>query len=281
MKLLDGRKLAEEVLDDTRRAIMEYGRPVCVAWILVGDDPASRLYGRLKERAAVGIGMGFRSIVMSAESSEEEVIRMVDSLNIDEGVQGIIVQLPLPEHLRSATERIIAAVDPWKDADATHPEITRRFLAGESGIAPPVFPRAIMELIASTGEMLSGKHAAVLCHSEWMGAVMQEALRRQGIVSETIFQRELSEKIGHVRRADIVVTACGVPRLITGDMLSSGATVIDGGIAELPDGTVVGDVDYRSVEVLDITLSPVPGGVGPVTVACLLSNVLFLANIHR
>ncbi len=225
--------------------------------------------------------MLFRSVILPAESSEEAVMRTVGSLNVDEGVQGIIIQLPLPEHLRSATERIIAAVAPEKDADATHPEITRRFLAGEEDIVPPVFPRAIMELIASTGETLTGKRAAVVCNSRWMSEVMSEALRRQGIAAETIFQEELKEKIGTVKHADIIVTACGMTNLITGDMLRTGAIVIDGGIASLPDGRVTGDVDRASVESLDVTLSPVPGGVGPVTVACLLANVLFLANSHH
>lgn len=269
MKLLEGKKVSEGILENLQAKIAAENIRPCLAVVLVGDDPASHLYVRLKEKAAAQVGIEIKKIVLSETVSQEEVVKTVKTLNDDKGVDGILVQLPLPEKFHM--QEVIDALDPAKDIDGFHPENERLFVEGKA-LWDPVFPRAIFELIRSAGVSLSGKQAVVVGNSEIFGHMMLAMLSRFGIEGEFIRQNFVRCREASLMAADVVVSAVGVPGIITGKMLKPGAIVIDGGIAQLRD-KVVGDVDKESVEHKDIFLSPVPGGVGPVTVACLLENV--------
>jgi methylenetetrahydrofolate dehydrogenase (NADP+)/methenyltetrahydrofolate cyclohydrolase len=271
--LLWGRPVADAILQRIRRNIAEkvvFGgsHPVFSA-ILVGDDPASHIYVRLKEEASRSVGIEFRKTVLRAGISQESLLGEVRRLNRDASVHGILVQLPLPEHLDM--QAIIDALDPKKDVDGFHPENIRLFLEGRS-VLEPVFPRAVVELAQSSGQTLCDRRAVVIGNSETFGRIMCAALAREEVSAEFIHCDSLASAAASVLAADMLVTACGAPGLITGSMIKDGAMVIDGGIVAVGD-KVVGDVDKESMGKKDIFLSPVPGGVGPVTIACLLENV--------
>lgn len=275
MHILDGKILAEEKSDRLARETRRSGKSPGLAVVLVGEDPASRIYVSLKERAAAHTGFVFRLIALPETSSRSAILKVIGDVNGDPSIQGIIVQLPLPQALQDCTDEIVSAIDPAKDADGFHPENVRRFLAGDESGVYPVFPRAIVELLRSSREPLAGKNAAVACNSELFGSIMREALRREGVrTASVLLQGQIPSRESReaLRVADIVVTACGVPGLVTGNMVKPGAIVIDGGITKLSNGKVVGDIDRESFRDRLGWLSPVPGGVGPMTVACLLEN---------
>jgi methylenetetrahydrofolate dehydrogenase (NADP+)/methenyltetrahydrofolate cyclohydrolase len=228
----------------------------------------------LKQKAAARVGIEFRKILLPENVSHEALLEEIGRLNADGSVHGILVQLPLPEGLE--TQTVIDAIHPRKDVDGFHPENIRLFLEGKETLTP-VFPRAILELARSSRVSLAGQSAVVIANSALFGEMMAKALVREGVSGRYVLRSQLKENVGSVCEADIVISACGVPRLITGDMLKPGAIVIDGGIEKVGD-EVVGDVDRESVEGLEGFLSPVPGGVGPVTVAGLLENTFRAAQ---
>lgn len=269
MEILNGKKIADRILEDLRNKILQENLNPGLGVVLVGSDEASRIYVSLKGKAAEKVGIGFRKIGMEEDSSEEEVLAAVSELNADPTIDGIIVQLPLPGHLDKA--KIIQAIDPEKDVDGFHNENIGKFFAGQERFFP-VFPGAILELLKSAGGNLENKKAAIVCNSPEFGKMMQAVLEREGVRAQYFFREDMAAKAVDLRNADIVITACGEPGLIRGEMLEDGAIVIDGGITRVGDD-VVGDVDPVSVQDLDGYVSPVPGGVGPVTIACLLRNV--------
>jgi len=273
MKILDGKKIAEVILDDLKTKIVQENLHPGLGVVLVGSDEASQIYVNLKGRAAERVGINFRKIEMGEEASEEDVLDAIYKLNNDPEINGIIVQLPLPEHLDKL--KIIQAIDPEKDVDGFHPENIKLFFE-ETPRFLPVFPEAILELIKSSGEILENKNAVIACNSQEFGRTMQVALSKENIFSEYLFREDIQDNLDKIKNADIIITACGEPDLIQGGMLKDGVIVIDGGITRVGD-KVVGDVNPESVEYLDGYLSPVPSGVGPVTIACLLNNV-YLAS---
>ncbi len=274
MDFLNGRALASRIEEQTRQEAAALGVVPKLGAILVGNDPGSRIYVNLKEKAAARIGVGFEKQIFPESVSREELLTLIQAWNSDVSIHGILLQLPLPEHLREATDELIAALDPQKDVDGFHPENTERFLRGDTKGIIPVFPAAIFELIASAQQSLLGRQAIVVCNSVRFGEMMVEMLRRHGIAADILLQEELVGRRDRLHEADIIVTACGIDRLLTGADFRSGAIVVDGGIVEFPDGSVAGDVDRLSVENIEGFLSPVPGGVGPVTVACLFRNLV-------
>jgi methylenetetrahydrofolate dehydrogenase (NADP+)/methenyltetrahydrofolate cyclohydrolase len=276
MRMLEGKKVAEAILADVEGGMKALGVAPCLAVVLVGNDPASRIYVGLKERAAARIGIGFRKTLLPEDVSQGHLLEEIGRLNADPSVHGILVQLPLPERLE--TQAVIDTIDPRKDVDGFHPQNEKLFLEGRERFVP-VFPRAILELAASAGVPLSGRRAVVIGNSDAFGRMMSATLARAGVEVEFVNYGYLSCRQASVLAADIVVTAAGVPGSVTGKMIKTGAVVIDGGISKA-DGKVLGDVDRTSVEGMDIFLSPVPGGVGPVTVALLLENT-FLAAERR
>ncbi len=275
MKLLDGKQVSEDILVSVAQDICSFNLHPTLGVVLVGNDSASHLYVTLKERAASRVGIRVEKHFLSEYATQEDVESVIRSLNEDKQIHGILIQLPLPAHLD--TDAIIGAMLPEKDVDGFHPENERKLLAGVLAF-PPVFPRAILELARSSGEVLREKHAVIIGNSARFGDMMCAVFAREGVVSDFLFQSEyaLVEGIESMKKADIVVTACGKAHMIKGHSLSSGVILIDGGIVT-EEGKVIGDVDCPSVEHLGGYLSPVPGGVGPVTIACLLANVVMSA----
>ena len=276
MKLLEGKLIADRILTRLERDIREQHLRPGLGVILVGDDAASHLYVTLKERAAERIGIRVEKKLFLENTVQSDIEQAIDTFNGDRSIHGILVQVPLPAHID--TEAIINRMHINKDVDGFHPENERRFLAGESAFFP-VFPHAIVELIRASREPLHGKRAVVVGNSWRFGDMMCQVLSQEGVEAKHIPCVECASEQGlrELKSADIVVSACGKERTITGVMLKPGALVIDGGIVK--DGAhVLGDVDRTSVEELEGFLSPVPGGVGPVTIACLLSNVVEAAK---
>lgn len=274
MTLLYGKPVADKIFDDTKRRIESSGITPGLAVILVGDDPASRIYVGLKEQTAGRIGMLFEKHGFSASAAQDEIIAAIETLNQQKNIHGIIVQLSLPDGFD--TDRIIAAIAPEKDADGFHQETLKRLFSGDKG-SYPVLPIAVLELLRATRETLVGKNAVVVVNSELLGQVMTQVLRLEGIHAEFILADRIEAEPMRLKSARIVISACGIPNLIKGDMLQLGVIVIDAGITRVGD-VVVGDIEQDSVGAVASFLTPVPGGVGPVTVATLLARVTAAAS---
>lgn len=268
MQLLLGKPAADRILAQLKENIGRETAKPGLAVILVGEDKASQIYVSLKEKRAQEIGINFFRFDFPRNSSTTKVIEKIEMLNKDSAVHGIIVQLPLPDGFD--TEKIITSIDPKKDADGFHRENVTKFLQG-SGNVWPVFPRAIMRLLESSGEILKGKKALVIANSDEFGRVMMAALERSNLSSDCILSSNISSNLEKIKGADVTISAVGSPGLLNGQMLKNGSVVIDGGIEEV-NGKVMGDVDFGSTEALSGFITPVPGGVGPLTIACLLEN---------
>lgn len=270
MALLLGKPVAEHILSSVKERVLATHIVPGLAVILVGNDLQSQKYVGLKEECAKEVGIHFEKCLFSEEATREEICQTITTLNHRSDIHGIIVQLPLPTGF--PTDEIIAMIDPTKDTDGFHPETLRRFLLGESGCCP-VFPRAMVELIRASGVTFHGERAVAIVNSELMGKVMAFALALEGLASEYVVRSADYDRIAEkTKEARVVVAACGIPDLLTADMLSSQAIVIDGGNVQV-NGVVRGDVARETVEQKVAFLSPVPGGVGPVTVATLLARV--------
>jgi methylenetetrahydrofolate dehydrogenase (NADP+)/methenyltetrahydrofolate cyclohydrolase len=240
----------------------------------VGDYIESHKYVSLKEERAKEVGIRFEKHLFPTTVSPQVVFETLKILNARPDIHGIIVQLPLPDGW--PTDEIIRSIDPKKDADGFHPETVRQFLAGDESLCP-VFPRAVIELLRATGETYRDERAVAIVNSELLGKVFEQALTQEGLQSEYVLSSVGKQVIAQKTiGARVVVSACGIPDLVTADMLSSHAIVIDGGNVHV-DGKVRGDVDRSAVADYVAWLSPVPGGVGPVTIACLLRRVMQFA----
>jgi methylenetetrahydrofolate dehydrogenase (NADP+)/methenyltetrahydrofolate cyclohydrolase len=270
MVVLYGKPVAERILADTKKRISESSVIPGLAVILIGDDAPSHLYVGLKEKAAQEVGIHFEKFVFSGTADVREIFHCIEEQNARPDIHGIIVQLPLPGGF--PTDEIIAHIDSKKDTDGFHQETLKRFLAGDFD-ACPVFPRAIIELLRSSEQVFHGEKGLVIANSNILGEVMRQALAMEGLSAEYTLSTEPKEAItSEIKEARVIVTACGIPGLVTGKMLQEDAIVIDGGISSA-DGRVVGDADQESVGKVASFVSPVPGGVGPVTVATLLARV--------
>lgn len=274
MQLIYGRPVADAILEGVKGVVAHSDSRPGLAVLLVGDDPASHLYVSMKEKAALSVGIHFVKEVLLDTISEADLISCIEAWNEDENIHGILVQVPLPAGFD--TDRIISAIDQKKDVDGFHPETVERFLAGDNS-ACPVFPRALMELFYSTKVNPQGLTGVALVNSEYFGRVMMKAMENEGIVPRIVLADDFQKGGVDISDADIVFSACGIPSLIQGHQVKEGVILIDGGIAKW-NGKIVGDVDAESVTPKAIFLSPVPGGVGPVTIACLLRRVCELAG---
>ena len=268
--VVSGKKLSEEILSDVRKRVSEYSTGVpCLCVVLVGDDPASQVYVRIKDKAARECGIESRQIRLPATTSEAELLRLVDGLNRDPGVHGVLVQLPLPNGIDAA--RIALALDPAKDVDGLHPISAGRLLANKSGFAPCT-PLGCIYILDHHRVPIEGANAVVIGRSEIVGKpVALLLLHRNATV--TICHSRTRELAEIVRRADIVVAALGKPKFVQGDWIKPGAAVIDVGVNRV-DGKLIGDVDFAAANGRAGVLTPVPGGVGLLTVAMLLRNTL-------
>lgn len=269
---MDGKALAERVREEVAGEIRELGRPVGLATVLVGDDPASAVYVRNKQKACREVGIEPIDHQLSAETSEADLLQLVETLNGDEGVTGILVQLPLPEHIDE--DRVIRSISPIKDVDGFHP-----FSAGHLLQGSPTFvaatPAGIMEILREYEVDLVGARAVVIGRSNIVGKPMALLLLAEH-ATVTICHSRTRDLPSVVKEADVVVAAVGRPNTVTADMVREGATIVDVGINRTDEG-LVGDVaaDVREKAGL---LTPVPGGVGPMTIASLLRNTVRAAR---
>lgn len=245
--------------------------------VLVGEDPASKVYVASKERLAVEIGMNSVAHRLPAETTEAQLLAKLAELNADDSVDGILVQLPLPKHID--TGRIIDVIDPAKDVDGLHP-INAGLLAGGKNGLVPCTPLGSMLLLKQALPSLSGLDAVVIGRSELVGRPVAQLLL-QADCTVTIAHSRTRDLASVVKRADIVIAAVGRPRMVKGDWIKPGATVIDVGINRLPDGKLTGDVDFAEAVKVAGAITPVPGGVGPMTIACLLKNTLTAFHARR
>jgi len=273
MKLLKGKKISERILKNLKYKIKKERLKPALAVILVGDDKASEIYVKLKGKAAKEAGIGFKLFKFRKTEKESKIIGKVKKLNRDKKISGIIIQLPLPKKFK--TQKIINSLDPRKDADGFHPQNVRKFVE-YTGEIWPVFPHAIVRLIKSSGMRIENKKAVVLANSVRFGEVMEAALGNKGMKAGYILSKNIKNRSKEIKSADIVISAVGKPGLLKGNAVKNGAIIIDGGITK-KDKKVFGDVDAESVKKIAGYLTPVPGGVGPVTIACLLENV-YLAS---
>ncbi|WP_321276594.1 bifunctional methylenetetrahydrofolate dehydrogenase/methenyltetrahydrofolate cyclohydrolase FolD [Thiomicrorhabdus indica] len=273
-QILDGKAIAAELRDSIRQEVDNQvsqgnARPG-LAVILVGEDPASQVYVRNKKIACEKAGFNDVSEVLPADTSEEDVLALIDKLNADDTVHGIIVQLPAPDHIDP--EKIIERIDPKKDVDGFHPYNVGR-LATRMPTMAPCTPHGVMTMLAKTGIPIRGLDAVVVGASNIVGVPqLLELLNERATVTVChSATKNLAEKVG---QADLVVVGVGIPEMVKGDWIKPGAIVIDVGINRMDDGRLVGDVEYDVAKERASWITPVPGGVGPMTIATLLENTM-------
>jgi len=282
LKIIDGKQLAanlrKEIADGVSRLKADKGVTPGLAVILVGENPASVSYVTAKEKACAESGMLSREIRLPAEISEAELVAIVKKLNDDTAIHGILVQLPLPKHI--SEKAVINSIAPEKDVDGFTPVNVGRMMIGEECFLPCT-PHGIIKLIEFSGMDIRGKHAVVIGRSNIVGKPVAALLaRRETNATVTLCHTGTPDVSHFTKDADIVVVAAGHPNTLTGDMLKPGAVVIDVGVNRIPDATrpkgfrLVGDADFESCEKVAGAITPVPGGVGPMTITMLLWNTL-------
>lgn len=276
--IIDGKKIAEdlknEIANQVEVRVKSGKRRPGLAVILVGDDPASQVYVRNKTNACEKIGFKSEAVVLPSSTQQEELEKLIDGFNESPEIDGILVQLPLPKHLNS--DALLERIKPDKDVDGFHPFNLGR-LAQRLPLLRPCTPKGIVTLLESTGQTIRGKDAVIVGASNIVGRPMGLELLLAGCTVTTThrFTRNLPEKVS---QADIVVVAAGKPGLVKGEWIKPGAIVIDVGINRLDDGSLVGDVEYEVAKERAGWITPVPGGVGPMTVATLMENTLYAAE---
>ncbi|HOQ40751.1 MAG TPA: bifunctional methylenetetrahydrofolate dehydrogenase/methenyltetrahydrofolate cyclohydrolase FolD [Smithellaceae bacterium] len=279
VRIIDGNKIAKDIrlqLREDALALKETtGLVPGLAVILVGEDPASQVYVGRKAKACEEVGFLSREYRLSADATEADLLKLIHDLNGDKSIHGVLVQLPLPKHI--ATDKIIAAIDPHKDVDGFHPYNVGGLVTG-SPLFIPCTPRGIMELIARTGIELAGKEAVVVGRSNIVGKPMALLLLAQN-ATVTMCHSKTIDLPAVTSRADVLIAAIGKARMITANMVKEGAVVIDVGVNRLDTGKLAGDVAFDEVAPKASYITPVPGGVGPMTIAMLMKNTLDAAKM--
>ena len=273
---IDGKALALKVRAEVAEDVRAFGQPVCLATILVGDDPASHVYVGSKHEASHEAGIDSRDHRFPSDTAESEILELIAELNADDAVDGILVQLPLPGHMDEPT--VLRSVDPAKDVDGFHPSNAGLLFLGEPFLVPAT-PSGVMVMLAEHAVELKGREAVVIGRSEIVGKPMAMLLLAEH-ATVTICHSRTEDLPFHTRRADVLVAAVGRRGLVTPDMVKPGATVIDVGVNRTEEGKLVGDVDPAVFDVAGL-MTPVPGGVGPITIAMLLRNTLTAAQHRR
>jgi len=282
--LIDGRAIADQIHEETRRHITtlkEQGGPPGLAFVRVGEDPASRVYVGMKEKACERLGAQSQTHVLPEDATENELLKLIGELNADPSVHGILVQAPLPERINEAT--IFASVSPNKDVDGFHPLNVGKLLLGDTDGFSPCTPAGIHELLIRSGVQIGGAEVVILGRGNIVGKPMAAILcQKRDHANATVSlchsrTRDINE---HCLKADILIAAMGVPEFVKADMVKPGAVVIDVGVNRVPDPTskngsrLVGDVDFAAVQPITSQITPNPGGVGPMTIAMLLRNTV-------
>jgi methylenetetrahydrofolate dehydrogenase (NADP+)/methenyltetrahydrofolate cyclohydrolase len=288
--IIDGKKIAEEIRAEMKAevaALSKRGVTPGLAVVLVGTDPASESYVRGKKKACADLGLASFDHTLPAETSEADLLALIAQLNADTAVDGILVQLPLPKHINENS--VINAINPEKDVDGFHPVSVGRMLIGEPGFLPCT-PHGCQQLLMRSGYDPAGKHVVVVGRSNIVGKpvaaiLMQKAPGANATV--TVCHSRSANLPSLTRQADILIAAIGQPRFITADMVREGAVVIDVGVNRVEDATaargyrLVGDVDFDSVSLKAAAITPVPGGVGPMTITMLMKNTIQSANKRK
>ncbi|MBM7616479.1 methylenetetrahydrofolate dehydrogenase (NADP+)/methenyltetrahydrofolate cyclohydrolase [Weissella uvarum] len=283
-EIIDGRLIAKELRAAVKKQVAVLNEANVIpglAVILVGDDPASEIYVRNKGRAAEKVGVAAQTFQYDASLSEAELIAKIEGLNADPAIDAILVQSPLPDHINE--QRIQEAILPQKDVDGFHPENVGQLFADRKGFFPVAnTPRGVMTMLHHEHVELSGKNAVVVGRSVLVGTPMFALLQREN-ATVSLLHRHTPEALRHqlLQQADLIVVAVGVPKLIQGEDIKPGAVVIDVGINRMDDGKLIGDVDFEAAEPKASLITPVPGGVGPMTIATLLETTVELAAIHH
>ena len=282
--IIDGKATGTKLREHARERaayLKGHGHNPCLAVILVGEDPASHSYVKAKKKALADAGMEGRDLRLGEETTEGELLALIASLNADGGVDGILVQLPLPRHIRE--EVIITAIDPRKDVDCFHPVNVGKLLLEEPGFLPCT-PHGIIQLLKEQNIPTKGAHAVVVGRSNIVGKPLAILLARRELnATVTMCHTGTKDLALHTRQADILIAAAGRPGLITGDMIKKGAAVIDVGVNRVPDTSergyrLTGDVNFEQAIQSAGWITPVPGGVGPMTIAMLMLNVIAAAE---
>jgi methylenetetrahydrofolate dehydrogenase (NADP+) / methenyltetrahydrofolate cyclohydrolase len=282
-KLIRGKVIADEIINELREEVNSLkeksDKVPGLAVVLVGEDPASQVYVNSKEKMANSLGYHSMKIVLPIDSSQEAVLAVVEELNNDPAIHGILVQSPPPPQIDE--EQIILNINPKKDVDGFHPSNVGLVFTGAKDGFPPCTPMGCLELLKRSKVETKGKHAVIVGRSNIVGKPMASLMIQKGVDSTvTICHSRTADLGAEIRRADIVIAAVGIPEFITGDMVSEGTVVIDVGINRVDDETrprgyrLCGDVDFESVAPKASLITPVPGGVGPMTIAMLMSNTL-------
>jgi methylenetetrahydrofolate dehydrogenase (NADP+)/methenyltetrahydrofolate cyclohydrolase len=279
-KLLMGKEVSDRIKDEMCvqvENLKKEGINPGLAVILVGEDPASKVYVANKKKACEYIGINSFEYKLPEETTEEEVIELINKLNNDNTVSGILCQLPVPKHINE--EAIINAIDPKKDVDAFHPINVGKIMTGNYDFVPCTHA-GVMELIKESGIDVTGKECVVVGRSNIVGKPMSMLLLHQnGTV--TVCHSKTKDLKAKTKSADILVAAVGIPNFITGDMIKEGAVVIDVGINRIAPKTLVGDVEFDTAKEVAGAITPVPGGVGPMTIAMLMKNTLKAAEVNK
>lgn len=274
---IDGKATAKQIREELKlrvQALRDKGIEPCLAVMLVGEDPASQIYVRNKRRACEDVGIRPVQVFLPADATQQQVVDEVRKLNQDESIHGILVQLPLPRHIDAV--QVLDEISPEKDADGFHVINAGKLFSGRPSTLPCT-PAGCIELLKRYNVPMSGKNAVVLGRSNIVGKPMAMLLMNEN-ATVTVCHSKTADISAYTRQADIVVSAIGRAGFLTGDMLKPGCAVIDVGINRLEDGRVVGDAEYASCESVAGWITPVPGGVGPMTIAILMRNAVLAAE---
>lgn len=286
--LIDGRAIAEQIHAETALRVSALkARAVhpTLVFIRVGEDPASKVYVGMKEKTASRLGLVSQTRVLPRETTEAALLQLIDDLNLDPAVHGILVQAPLPKHIREAA--VFSTVLPGKDVDGFHPVNVGKLMLGDDTGFAPCTPAGIHELLVRSAIQIEGADVVILGRGNIVGKPMASILvQKSGSANATvtICHSQSRDIAGHCRRADILIAALGSPRFVTRDMIKPGATIIDVGVNRIPDATakggsrLVGDVDFDAVQPIAGRITPNPGGVGPMTIAMLMKNTVWAAE---
>ena len=278
--IINGKEISQQIKDELKAEVTrlaEKGRHACLAVVQVGNDPASSVYVNNKKKACAYIGIESKSYELAEETTEEELISLVEELNADDGVNGILVQLPLPAHIDE--DRIIRTISPDKDVDGFHPVSVGRLWIGEKGFLSCT-PAGIIQLLKRSGIAIEGKECVVIGRSNIVGKPMAALLLREN-ATVTVAHSRTKDLKEIARRADILIVAMGKKKFITREYVKAGAVVIDVGMHRDENNKLCGDVDYDDVAPVTSAVTPVPGGVGPMTIAMLMGNCVETMRIRE
>lgn len=273
-ELIDGKKISQEIKNEIKAEVIKIkektGKTPGLAVILVGNDPASSVYVGSKEKSCVEMGFYSEKYVLEENVTEEELLKLVTTLNNKEEINGILVQLPLPKHIDA--QKVLDLIVPEKDVDGFHPVNAGKLAVGAKDAFYPCTPYGVIEMMKRSNVDIAGKEAVIIGRSNIVGKPAAMLLLQEN-ATVTIVHSRTKDLVNVVKRADIIVAAIGKPKFITKDMVKDGAVVIDVGINRV-DGKLCGDVDFENVKEVSSKITPVPGGVGPMTIAMLMKNTL-------